>query len=82
LAPFFVLVGVMVAPFSLSAAVVSPLAGAFLQDGMHAIPEVRVDDGVMFTGIGLALVQGLTTIHSVVQQSVKVALVDQRLRSG
>jgi hypothetical protein len=49
---------------------------------MHAIPEVRVDDGVMFTGIGLALVQGLTTIHSVVQQSVKVALVDQRLRSG
>jgi hypothetical protein len=49
---------------------------------MHAIPEVRVDDGVMFTGIGLALVQGLTTIHLVVQQSVKVDLVDQRLRSG
>jgi uncharacterized phage protein (TIGR02218 family) len=37
---------------------------------MHAIPEVRVDDGVMFTGIGLALVQGLATIHAVVQKPV------------
>ena len=37
-----------------------------------------VDDGVMLAGIGLALVDGLTTINAVVQQPIEVALVDQR----
>jgi len=43
----------------LRAGVGSAGARAFLHDGMHPIPEVLVDDGVMFAGIGRALVDGL-----------------------
>ena len=59
-------------------AVVGPLPGAFLKDGVDLIPECLVDDGVMLAGVGLALVDGLTAINAVVQEPVEVAFVDQR----
>ncbi len=45
---------------------------------MGPIPEVVVDDGVVFAGISFALVDGLAAINAVFEQPVKIAFVDQR----
>ena len=40
---------------------------ALTQDGMHAIPEGAIDDGLMLAGIGDALVHCLAEVDAVVQ---------------
>ncbi len=54
----------------------SALAGAFGQDGVDAIPDIPVDDGVVLARIAVALVDRLTDIGPVVQQAIQVLLVD------
>ena len=51
-------------------------AGAFLQDGMDAVPELLGDDRLVLAGIGGALVDGLAEIDAVVDELVDEALVD------
>ena len=55
-----------------------PVCAGFPAGWRGSIPEVFVDDGVVLAGIGLALVDGFTTINTVVQEPIEVALVDQR----
>ena len=43
---------------------------------MHLFPEPRVDNGLVFSGIGLAFVDGFTAVDAIVQQAIEVALVD------
>mgnify|MGYP000156228615 CR=1 FL=1 len=45
---------------------------------MNLIPKPRIDDGIMLAGICHALMHSFAPIHTVVQQSVEVALIDQR----
>ena len=74
-------VGPKISPFS-SAGVCArvpagPGARALLQDGVHLVPELLVDDRLVLAGIGRALVHRLAEVDAVVQQLVEVALVDQ-----
>ena len=50
--------------------------GTFLQDGVDAVPRFAVDDGVVLSGIALALVDRLADIGAVRQHPVEVLLFD------
>jgi hypothetical protein len=43
-----------------------------LEDCVDLIPKRFIDDGVMLAWVGLALVDGLTAINTVVQKPVEV----------
>src|SRR5688572_24350941 len=53
------------------------LSWALSEDPAHPIPESAIDDGLVLTGIGYALVDGLAHVDPVVEQLVDVSLVDQ-----
>src|SRR5699024_3454643 len=52
------------------------LARALLQDGVDAVPNLGIDDGVMLAGIAVALVDGFADVCAVAEHPVDVFLVD------
>jgi hypothetical protein len=54
-----------------------PLAGALLENGMGLVPELAIDNGLVFAGVGDTLVYGIANIDSVVQEPIEYALIEQ-----
>jgi hypothetical protein len=54
-----------------------PLPRALEQDGVHLVPEILADDGLVLAGKALPLVHRHAPVHLVVQQLVHLPLVDR-----
>ena len=65
---------------SLSSAVCGATGPAPGQDGVGLVPQILIDDGLVFTGIPLLLVSDLTQVDAVVEDFVEGGLVERVAR--